>query len=167
MEQEGVRTGFALQAAVPGSCSWWGVTEAQWRAGGGRWGALPGWWYCRWREACLTPGPAYPSAAVCVGWYGKARPPPSGLCPPIREGMEDFSTPPLCWEWRWPPGSPVEGWVSFLQELLIEHLLYACPGARATVVSMLDVLCPLRGRVEGFGPHPWGGPPAPRRGLSC
>lgn len=45
-----------------------------------------------------------------------------------------------------PPGLPMEGPLSFLQQLLVYRTW-----AGATVVSVLDVLCCLVGRVQGSG----------------
>lgn len=70
---------------------------------------------------------------------------PSGLCHPPGEVRGHFCPPPLCWEWA-----------HHLVCLLKAHshsfssYLYRT-WAGATVVSVLDVLCCLVGRVQGSG----------------
>lgn len=50
-----------------------------------------------------------------------------------------------------PPDLPVEGPLSFIQLLLIEHQLCTGPGAGATSVSRMQELCSLRGAGWGQG----------------
>ena len=89
------------------------------------------------------PGPAAPPAVVC--WVGRGKHGPALRALPSPRGGEGALFPStLLLGMGSPPGLPIEGPLSFSS-----YLYRAWAGA--TMVSVLDVLCCLVGRVQGSG----------------